>query len=1756
MATIVIYTSGTLGDHLPFIALGRALKAKGHRVRLAINQSMHAYAGRSGLEAIALTDIDRGPEHARANAWAWDFWNTPDQNLHPSAGPADMGNFLTQARELIDLCRDADLLISTSIRMLGYVAYHALKLPWLTVSMNPYSFWQPGTAKEWEAKQRALHREYVSLKPVLVHVFNELGIGTTIPAWSDGWLFSKHVILASSPHFSRPDLNQFQPHSSIDLTGFWLYDDPAWKDWQPDETLRRFCQNRPMVLSFSSQPLENPRQALEVHVKAAARLQRPLIIQRGWAGFSEADLPPGTDPGLVLFAGFLPHDWLFARASCTIQHGGIGSIANALRQGCPMLIEPYGNDQVYNASRVAGNLKAGAAMHPFKMTVDSLVQVLETKVLTPEFRGRAQALGAKIKAENGLDNACQLIEAFLAREQNARPGSAGYIPYTRPLRALVRHHGAPEIPGSDILAPGIPPILHQTWDESLAPLDRVRFQRTWQAHNPDWACCFWTDADSRRFLAEQYPWFLRIYDSYPDLRMKAYAVRYFLLYHFGGVHVDLDVECAKPIHPLLEGREIVLGVESQALMHRLFPVIQPFESLLCNGFMASRARHPFWEHVFKKLIAFRQAPDPLDAAGSCFLTRAHGSFPEKGTISILSQNLIYSVRAVDGQTLSHVDPVERSRITKRAYGIRHGYFKPLQGGGTPLAERMTVSILDAGEQVETPPLLPLQEYRRHMGLELGLPRVSCLMVATGPMDLVQPSIHCFQRQTYPDKELILVDISGNDALAQWVQGLPDDRIICLRQQPATGTREALMAMAAKRATGIWIACWNQADLSEPHRLEIQMAAIHAWKAEYCFLERKQIWRPGKHQLFVSARRPWKQTLVCRKSEFSVHAAMDQTPDKDVLSSMAEKGRAALVDCPQLYTTLVGSESGDDADAWDETWQEGTGFFNPEVYEVLVQNIQNDLGLDLSPWTGRKPAAPILSNASVSPEPEPETRQTIPKILHQTWKDEDLPPDLETFRRTWQNHHSDWTHCLWTDSDIREFLRTHYAWFLPIYDRYPEHIMRVDAVRYFILFHYGGVYADLDFECLRPVDPLLDHGQVVLGLEPRAHQEMHFPDKKGLKHSICNAFMASVPGHPFWEHVFKQLVASHRAPGPLDATGPFFLTRAHESYGAKDTITLVSPDQLYPISSQKPWSGIDPAVRAEIAKQAYAVHHWRGTWWKAASAKQENQARASLYVYGKRVTDSLLSLEQARTWFSQKALCPLVSCLMVTKNRYLLARRAIQCFQKQRYENRELIIIDDGDDDTLEKWTQSMGDSRIFHVRLPAENKTLGELRNLAVDRATGTHVTQWDDDDLSDPDRLSVQLYVMDILKTDACFLERHQIWWPETRRFAISCRRIWEGSFVCARHLLPRYPAQARGEDTPVAAQVAGTCRIALLDLPDLYTYVFHGANTFDSAHWESHWLAATESLEGDACDIKLREIMQHLEIDLLALPDKSGVLAPAKAPQSSRTPETPGASRRTTVPQETDFPTILILVPVKDAVQFLPNLWENLEALAYPHDRISMAFLESDSADGTHEFIQSHMAQLQKAFAGVRLFKRDYGFRLYQPRWEKSQQLRRRSIMARSRNYLLSRALEDETWVLWIDADVAGWPRDIIEQLLAAKKDIAVPNCVSLDTGETFDLNTFKLKSGADLPDWSPHVSDGVVQPPKGLGRLYLSDLRQHDCVEVDGVGGTMLLIRADLHREGLIFPPFGYKGHIETEGLAVMARDMGYQSWGLPNVIIVHP
>ncbi len=248
---------------------------------------------------------------------------------------------------------------------------------------------------------------------------------------------------------------------------------------------------------------------------------------------------------------------------------------------------------------------------------------------------------------------------------------------------------------------------------------------------------------------------------------------------------------------------------------------------------------------------------------------------------------------------------------------------------------------------------------------------------------------------------------------------------------------------------------------------------------------------------------------------------------------------------------------------------------------------------------------------------------------------------------------------------------------------------------------------------------------------------------------------------------------------------------------------------------------------------------------------------------------------------------------------------------------------------------------------------------------------------------------------------------------------------------------------------------------------------------------------------------------------------------------------------PQSSDREEVLILTPLKDAASSLDTYLNLLQSLTYPHEHISIGMLESDSSDGTYDLARRMVPILSREFGGARLWKHDYGFHIPPGlhRGDGRIQHDRRAVLARSRNQLLVRALQDQAWVLWLDVDLIAYPPDIIERLLLTEKSIVQPHCVLDYGGPTFDQN-----------GWRDH------------GRYHLDDFRGGPrLVPLDAVGGTMLLVRADLHRDGLIFPSVPYRaghpksrggeGELETEGLGILASDMGETCWGIPDLEILH-
>ncbi|MDG1906270.1 MAG: glycosyltransferase [Arenicella sp.] len=306
-----------------------------------------------------------------------------------------------------------------------------------------------------------------------------------------------------------------------------------------------------------------------------------------------------------------------------------------------------------------------------------------------------------------------------------------------------------------------------------------------------------------------------------------------------------------------------------------------------------------------------------------------------------------------------------------------------------------------------------------------------------------------------------------------------------------------------------------------------------------------------------------------------------------------------------------------------------------------------------------------------------------------------------------------------------------------------------------------------------------------------------------------------------------------------------------------------------------WGGEDDAMSHRISNHSSnsitleqtAYHLWHGRQDQAqysSPAYIRNLALLSLYYEnGKKFYSSIAQTDSANnakqfkyalsnleTTYSKKKdhSNPTISCLCVTRGRPNQLAKAIACFTNQDYVNKELLIVVEDDDQSTLDYLENVGHSDISISVVPARpKKTLGELRNLSIEDANGDYICQWDDDDWYHPKRLSFQVQSALTSNKGASILSRWLIYDILDEQVYCSNVRLWEGSLVCRKDVLPRnnaYSIKQKGEDSDLVAWLFEQDQLAVADCPELYVYHFNGANTWDANHFKKI-LDASQKLE-----------------------------------------------------------------------------------------------------------------------------------------------------------------------------------------------------------------------------------------------------------------------------------------------------------------------
>jgi UDP:flavonoid glycosyltransferase YjiC (YdhE family) len=321
-----------------------------------------------------------------------------------------------------EAARGADVIVTHPVAFAGPLVARSLGRPWLSVALAPTTFFSvhdlpllppdpwllrivrttTTTARAFMWLARRVTRAWTA--PV-----RELARELKLPDAGDPLYegqFSPFGTLALYSSILGGPQPDWPPHTTI--TGFPFHDQESTLD----PGLQTFLDagDPPIVFTLGSSAVGAPGTFYDESTRAAEALGRRAVLLVGKYGGA----PTGLRARGVFAVAYAPHAALFARASAIVHHGGVGTLAQALRAGRPMLVVPHAHDQPDNAFR-AERLGVARVLDARRYTAARVERDLRTLLDEPQYRARAELVGARVAAERGTDAACEAIVRCAAR---------------------------------------------------------------------------------------------------------------------------------------------------------------------------------------------------------------------------------------------------------------------------------------------------------------------------------------------------------------------------------------------------------------------------------------------------------------------------------------------------------------------------------------------------------------------------------------------------------------------------------------------------------------------------------------------------------------------------------------------------------------------------------------------------------------------------------------------------------------------------------------------------------------------------------------------------------------------------------------------------------------------------------------------------------------------------------------------------------------------------------------------------------------------------------------------------------------------------------------------------------------------------------------------------------------------------------------------------------------------------------------------
>jgi rhamnosyltransferase subunit B len=418
---VLIPTIGSAGDVHPFVALGLALQARGHKATILTNPLFQELIEAQSLRFLPVGTV----EDARVIIADPNLWH-PRKGFEVVAERAMLPAMAEIYRQIERHASPNTVVAASGISFGARLAQERLGVPTATVHLQPSiirSLVDSGMAGNIRISasqpmwfKRAFFRlaDWLVMDRVLKRPLNEFRSTLGLPPVDRvlyRWLHSPQLVIGFFPEWFAPLQPDWPPHTH--LVGF-----PLWDTGRPgaiaEDTERFLGAGTPPIVFTPGSATATLHRYFSESVAAARELGVRAMLVTNYP-----DQVPGDLPSHIRAFGYLPFSEVLPRASMLVYHGGIGTLAQTVKAGIPHLVVPNGHDQFDNGFRIE-RLGLGRSIPQTSYRAKAVAHAIRRMLEDDELRARCRDYRQRINSDATLIRASELIESLVSDSSRLR----------------------------------------------------------------------------------------------------------------------------------------------------------------------------------------------------------------------------------------------------------------------------------------------------------------------------------------------------------------------------------------------------------------------------------------------------------------------------------------------------------------------------------------------------------------------------------------------------------------------------------------------------------------------------------------------------------------------------------------------------------------------------------------------------------------------------------------------------------------------------------------------------------------------------------------------------------------------------------------------------------------------------------------------------------------------------------------------------------------------------------------------------------------------------------------------------------------------------------------------------------------------------------------------------------------------------------------------------------------------------------------